>query len=39
VNQQTLYFSDRPARVAGHIGKIPAAGGATALFIDRVGVG
>lgn len=101
VNQQTVYFSDRPYRVAGHItmqqylkewtasmgpdnlgavppnatlsayeagqaenaivivkisqpvvdgkdlvyayklidGKMPAAGGATALFIDRVGVG
>jgi len=100
VNQQTLYFSDRPNRMAGHIGmadylkewtpaikdnlaadppnavlsvyepgqpdnsiavvkinqpvvdgkdivynykiidgKMPASGGATALFIDRVGVG
>ncbi len=80
VNQQTLYFSDRPQRMAGHIkmseylaewtradgpdnfsknpptnpvvdgndlvynykvieGTMPKAGGATALFIDRVGVG
>jgi hypothetical protein len=45
VNPQALYFSDRPYRVAGHITmsddlkEWPAAGSATALFSERVGVG